>query len=297
VVTALPEYGAERSAMLREGADAIWTWSAGAEELALCAGLRWISTPAAGADYLDVETLLRSGWIVTTSHGHHGPAIAEHAWAMALMLARGFHHGASDRAAASERPEFLERVLDVAGSHCLLLGIGGVGSAIATRALAFGCSCSALGREARIREDGVRVVELTDLDAELHRSRFVFNSLPGGEGTHQLLAERRLSLLPSPAVLVNVGRGSTVDEEALLRRVRAGQLRAGLDVVGVEPVAADSPLRCEADVVLTPHVAAVTPDYLLRAAEQQAAQMQRFSAGEPLHWQEAGGGCSTVLSL
>ncbi|HAR66123.1 MAG TPA: hypothetical protein DCR55_07930, partial [Lentisphaeria bacterium] len=61
VVTALPEYGAERSAMLREGADAIWTWSAGAEELALCAGLRWISTPAAGADYLDVETLLRSG--------------------------------------------------------------------------------------------------------------------------------------------------------------------------------------------------------------------------------------------
>lgn len=280
---------ADRAAALAEGADALWCWRCDAADAARCPGLRWVATPAAGADYLDAAGLLDAGIRVTVSHGHHGPAIAEHVLGMVLSLARRLHRAREWAAAGGWWRDETDgaAMIDLLHADAAIVGYGAIGRAIGERLRAFGCRVRGLRRAAvsgETDELGVQLVGPGGWDEALAASRVVVNVLPHTPATSGWFDRRRLCLLPDPCILVNVGRGETVDERALVDLARTRDLRLGLDVFAEEPLPADHPLRDLPEALLTPHASAMTPTYLHRAAEAQAEQMRRFAAGEELHW-------------
>jgi len=126
---------------------------------------------------------------------------------------------------------------------------------------------------------GVRKVELDDLCAN---SDIVSLHAPRLPSTIKMIGARQLGLLRTGAVLINTAAGALVDEAAMIAELRAGRLRAVLDVTDPEPPAPDSELRRLPNVILTPHRAGVTADTRLRLGATMVEELQRFFAGEPL---------------
>jgi phosphoglycerate dehydrogenase-like enzyme len=123
---------------------------------------------------------------------------------------------------------------------------------------------------------------LVDLDAVLRGAEIIVNVLPLTGETSGLLDARRLGLLPDGALLVNAGRGRTIDTAALVEELRSGRIRAALDVTDPEPLPPDHPLWGLPNVLITPHIGGDTPGSSTRAFELAGDQVRRFAAGEPL---------------
>jgi phosphoglycerate dehydrogenase-like enzyme len=166
---------------------------------------------------------------------------------------------------------------ELTGRRVVILGFGSIGRAVAERLRPFGVEVVGV---ARTRRDGAR--GLGDLDAALPGADMLVNLLPLTRETVRLLDARRLALLPDGALLVNAGRGGTIDQEALVRELATERLRAVLDVTSPEPLPADHPLWRLPNVLVTPHVAGDSPDAFTRAWELAGAQVRRFAAGEAL---------------
>ena len=165
----------------------------------------------------------------------------------------------------------------LADRRVLIVGFGGVGTAIAARLRGFEAHVEAVATHART-EDGTVVHALEELPVLLPQTEIVILALPGGDDTAKLVDDTFLSALPDDALLVNVGRGSLVDTDALLRHLRGGRIRAALDVVDPEPVPEGHPLWSAPGLLLTPHVGGASTAMRPRIAalvRQQAERMQR----------------------
>jgi phosphoglycerate dehydrogenase-like enzyme len=166
---------------------------------------------------------------------------------------------------------------ELEGKTVLILGYGAIGQAIEARLLPFG---NRILRVARTARTGVSsVAELDDL---LPNADIVISILPGTSETRGLLDARRLGLLKRGALLVNAGRGSSVDTMALTEALNRRHLRAALDVVDPEPLPADHPLWDAPNLLLTSHVAGDSPRFLARAYDLAAKQVRRFVNHQPL---------------
>jgi phosphoglycerate dehydrogenase-like enzyme len=271
-------------------ADVVVTGELTDDELARAGRLRWFSSVQAGLDESTTPTLVGRGVVVTNASGVHGPNIAEHVLAMMLM----FTHGLPKlfRAQLARR---WERNLksrsdgsgELTGKTLLIIGLGRIGEAIAVRARPFGVRVLAVKRDRSARHDGgVAVDELLGIDAlddALGRADHVCLTVPLTRETHHLIDARRLARLRGGAFIYNVSRGAVIDEAALVNALRAGKLAgAGLDVFEEEPLPETSPLWELENVILTPHLAGVTPLYYERTAALFADNLDRFLAGRPL---------------
>ena len=167
----------------------------------------------------------------------------------------------------------------LADRRVLIIGFGGVGKAIATRLRGFEAHVEAVATHARTEDDTI-VHALEDLPALLPNTDIVILALPGGDETAKLVDDAFLSALPDAALLVNVGRGSLVDTDALLRHLHAGRIRAALDVVDPEPVPADHPLWAAPGLLLTPHVGGASTAMRPRIAALVRTQAERMRRGE-----------------
>jgi phosphoglycerate dehydrogenase-like enzyme len=169
-------------------------------------------------------------------------------------------------------------ILELGESTVGILGYGGIGQALGTRIEALG------GRVLPLRrQDGGGAAGVGALEEILAASDAVVLTLPETPETRGLLSAGRLALLRPGAVFVNVARGSVVDENALIRLLTEGKIRgAGLDVFGTEPLPADSPLWGLPNVLLTPHVSAVTRSFWKREFALIVENMGRLVRGEPL---------------
>jgi phosphoglycerate dehydrogenase-like enzyme len=211
---------------------------------------------------------------VHNARGVYDAPLAEWVVGAILAMQRGLV-GSRDAQArhewdAIEPPELL-------GRRVVILGRGAIGSAIADRLRPFGVDLVGVGRTAR---DDVR--GLADLDDLLGTAEILVNMLPLTNDTTGLLAARRLALLPNGALVVNGGRGRTIQTEALVTELRSGRLRAALDVTDPEPLPADHPLWGLPNVLITPHMAGDSPGSTIRAFALAGDQIRRFAAGEPL---------------
>jgi phosphoglycerate dehydrogenase-like enzyme len=120
------------------------------------------------------------------------------------------------------------------------------------------------------------------LDALLPTADILVCVLPGTTETVGLVDERRLGLLKRGALVINAGRGATVDNLALAKALEEKRIRAALDVMEPEPLPREHPLWKAPNVMLTPHVAGDSTKFMQRAYELAAEQARRFAAGEPL---------------
>jgi phosphoglycerate dehydrogenase-like enzyme len=254
--------------------------------LALAPRLRWIATPATGVDHLRGTGVLESAIPVTTVGGLFGPVIAEHVFAVILAFARRLaHFGAQQRAKAWQ----MSRVTALEGRTIGLVGVGAIGSAVALRAKAFGMRTIGLGRgDPRGRTiPGVdQLVGREQLSDLLAAADWLVVAAADTPETRGMIGAQEFAAMKRDAVLVNVARGSLVDEDALARALRDGRIGgAALDVFATEPLSPESPLWELPNVLVTPHVATNVPEYLARAVAAFAANVRRFLAGEPLEQQ------------
>ena len=248
--------------------------------------LRWVQALAAGPDSI-LAAGLGPQVTITTGRGFHDRTVAEHALALALAGVRRFplvldNHAAHrwDRSLFDSpelRPE--GRLTSLIGASVLVWGFGSIGTTLAPLLEAVGATVAGVARSAGTR-DGYRVVAEADIEAELGRTDVLVMILPTAPDTTKALNARRLAALPPTSWVVNVGRGSTVDEDALLAALREGRIAgAALDVTAAESLPADSPLWDAPNLIITPHVAGGRP---LGAGELTSRNLRKLLAGEPL---------------
>ena len=204
--------------------------------------LRVIQTTSAGVDWLIGR--VPEHVIVCNARGVYDAPLAEWVVGAILAMQRGLVQARDAQARreweAIEPPELL-------GRRVVILGLGSIGTAIADRLRPFGVEMIGVGRTAR---DGVR--GLADLDEVLRDAEILVNILPLTSETRGLLDARRLGLLPDGALVVNAGRGRTIETAALVEELQAGRIRAALDVTDPEPLPPDHPLWDLPNVLITP---------------------------------------------
>ncbi|MGZ8471266.1 MAG: D-2-hydroxyacid dehydrogenase [Gemmatirosa sp.] len=241
---------------------------------ALLAGaprLRWVQSAAAGVRSLLSPELLTREIVLTNAAGVMAIPMAEYVVAGVLHFLRGFDVALSQqRGATWDRGPWVEPggaphgfrgPREVGECRALIVGVRGIGAAVAERLTALGAACIGVRRrpDAKVPPGFAAVVGPAALDAELARADLVILAAPSTPETERLLDARRLGLLSPSAIVVNVGRGALVDEGALAAALGAGRLRgAVLDVMDVEPLPVDSPLWRLPNVLLTPHVSATS---------------------------------------
>lgn len=258
------------------------------EFLRRATNLVWVQAMSAGVDnLLGNELLATNDRIVLTNHrGVHGPAIADHAMAMLLSLTRDLRYQAENQAKrvwGRGRSELTPVALD--GRTMLVVGIGGIGSEIATRAKAFGMTVWATRRSSGApKPDYVDRVELSPaLLSLLPEVDVVAIAAPLTPETQGLFNQEAFAAMKPGAYLINIARGPIVVTDELVAALRSGKLAgACLDVTDPEPLPASSPLWEMRNVVITPHVAAHAEVTQERRWALVQENLRRFAAGEPL---------------
>ena len=241
-----------------------------------CDRLRLISIWGTGTDHIDFAATRARGVTVTNTPGVNAHAVAEHTIALMLALARripAMHAGVR----AGEWPRGLLVQLD--GKTLGVVGLGAIGSRVATLASAFGMTvlASTLGADdGRSASVGARHVPLETL---LRESDFVSLHHRLSEKTARQIDRQRLALMKPSAFLINTARAGLVDRDALLDALSQQRIAgAGLDVFHEEPVRADDPLLQLPNVVLTPHNAGSTPEVIDRGLHQAVENIRVFLA-------------------
>jgi phosphoglycerate dehydrogenase-like enzyme len=248
--------------------------------------LQWIHAMAAGAggavkaSGLDTETLNK--FHITTSAGVHALPLAEFA---ALGILNGFKRSAelAQDQAAKVWPELRTPTRLVNGSTLVVAGLGEIGLETARIARALGMKVSGTKRNVE-PIDGIEEVAGNDgLPALLASADAVVNTLPGTPYTEKLFNRQVFSAMKPGTVFVNVGRGTVVDEEALLEALEGGQVSyACLDVFAVEPLPQDSPLWSHPRVMVSPHTSALSAAENRLIAERFCSNLRTFLDGGEL---------------
>jgi phosphoglycerate dehydrogenase-like enzyme len=253
--------------------------------LAKATRLRWLQATSAGVErFITPALTARDEVLLTNFRTVHGPAIAEHAFALLLALTRDLP-GAIDaqRTSAWDRDGSMPRTaLD--GRTMLVVGLGGIGSEIAKRGHAFGMRVLATRRSQAEKPDFVDRVEGPDaLHALLAEADVVVIAAPLTAETEGLFDERAFSAMREGSYLINIARGRIVVTEAMIAALKSGRLAgAGLDVTEPEPLPAEHPLWREPRVIITPHIAGDAEITRARGAELYRENLRRFASGEPL---------------
>jgi phosphoglycerate dehydrogenase-like enzyme len=252
--------------------------------------LRWVHSAAAGVGAALFPEMVSSDVVLTNAAGIYGKPIAQHVLGGVLYFLRSFDIAVDlQREGKWDKQPFVgdeSRVRELADCRVLVIGAGGLGSAIAEAMSHFGAYCVGVRRHPdRPMPDGfARMVGPDAIDAELPDADVVVLSTPATPETRALLNAERIARLNANAIVVNVGRGTLLDEDALVAALESGRLRgAVLDVFTKEPLAASSPLWQLRNVLLTPHVSGVSPRrYWDRQLDLFLDNWARFAAGRPL---------------
>lgn len=227
--------------------------------------------------YDGVADILPAGMRFANAASVHETSTAELAVGLAIAAQRRIDAFAVDTAAGRWAPEFTQSLAD---RRVLLLGYGGVGKAVAARLAPFEVELIPVASRARV-EDGVPVHGVDQLPTLLPRAEIVVLTLPGGSATKGIVDDAFLSGLPDGALVVNVGRGTLIDTDALVDHVRRGRIRAALDVTDPEPLPEWHPLWSLPGVLITPHVGGASSAMRPRIAKLVRTQIERLAAGEP----------------
>lgn len=269
-------------------AEALVTWLASEawleQNIPHLTNLAWAQSCMAGPDRL-LASPLGPDVKVCSGRGLHDQTVAEHATAMLLTIVRRMPLLMERQRAhmwnnsGYETPVLRPggQLMSLIDSRVLIWGFGSIGSTLAPILTALGATVTGVARSDGER-DGYRVV--SDIRSELPRTDVLVMILPASPETTRALDAELLALLPPHAVVVNVGRGVTIDEDALINALTTGELAgAAIDVAATEPLPEDSPLWDTPGLVITPHVAGNRP---LGAAGLIARNVRHLLAGEPL---------------
>jgi D-2-hydroxyacid dehydrogenase (NADP+) len=261
-VAHLPNY--DRLAQELPDTDIFVGYSLRAEQLKDAKRLKWIHSTATGVAQLMYPELRNSGILVTNPSGIFSVPMAEHTMGLLLALARNFPDSVrgQDRAKWSQQEiwDKPQHLTELNGKVLLIVGYGRIGAEVAKRAKAFdmrvwGVTRSGMGA----REHVERLLSATRLLEALPEADYVLVSAPETAGTKHLIGAAEIAKMKRGAHVINIARGSLVDETALVQALEKGALAgAALDVTQTEPLPAESPLWRAPNLFITPHTSGVS---------------------------------------
>jgi len=244
--------------------------------------LRWLQLPSAGANQMAQHPDLARDVTLTNASGVFGVLGAEHTMALLLALTR-------------EIPLYVKQTerriwnsgnqcLQIDGSTVAIIGYGDIGSEIAHRLKAFGAQILAVKRTAgKVPEDADEVFTMDDLNKVLAASDFVINVLPLTKETEHVFNNKSFESMKNGAIFINVGRGGTVDERALIHALSSGEIGgAGLDVTENEPLPENNQLWDLPNLLITSHSLGVGPGKYSKRASLIKRNIDKFSKNKPL---------------
>jgi phosphoglycerate dehydrogenase-like enzyme len=269
------------------GAEIVFNWSASLSLLRdvflMSHNLRWIHSRSAGLEQSLFPELVDSDVILTNGSGVFSPSLGEFALAAILYFAKDLR-----RMIRNQMAGVWEQfdITMISGQTVGIVGYGSIGRAVAARARAMEMKVLALRRSAgQSRQDSLvdRVYEPGQLSEMLSHSDYIVVTLPLTPPTRGLIGEREFAVMKKNAVLINIGRGPTIDEPALIKALSENRIRgAALDVFDEEPLPPGHPFYSMENVLLSPHCADHTPEWLDDAMHFFVSQLERFKRGEIL---------------
>lgn len=245
--------------------------------------LRFIQTLNAGVEMMLPH--VPAGVTFCNASGVHDIPVAEWVVGVTIALRRGFPRFAAAQAerrwdtdgnALTTPPDRIP-FDDLEGARVLIVGYGSIGRRIEALLAPFGVEIVRVAFNAR---PGVHAAEA--LDGLLPDADVVVLMAPLTEATRGLLDARRLALLPDGCAVINGSRGSMIDQQALESELRAGRLVAALDVTDPEPLPPTSSLWDAPGLIITPHTAGSSKQWMRRAYRFAGVQLRRYAVGEPL---------------
>lgn len=251
------------------------------EALPHAKSLQWVMQPFVGVERSMYPAFKESPITLINSKRLYGPQLAEHAFALLLSLTRGVN---TQLNLMREKEWKWLPCVEVSGMTMGILGLGGIGRAVAQRAKAFDFEVIAVDPEPMEKPDTVdELGQLDQLHEFLSRSEVLTVCCPITPQTHKLLSHAEFDVLPEGCYFINVSRGKVVDEDALVAALKSGKVAgAGLDVTYTEPCPQDNPLWTLPNVILTSHTAGASQNIAKRAMETFLDNMHRYVNGEPL---------------
>ena len=241
--------------------------------------LEIISVFGVGYDGVPVDYCRKRGLKVTNTPDVLTDDVADVAVGLVLMTGRGFAKAERFVRGGEWEKKGPELTTKLGGRTAGILGLGRIGKAIATRLAAMGMTIAYTGRKA---QPGVHYRFVPDLKALAAQSDFLIVACPGGPATKNLVNADVLAALGSKGTIVNIARGSIIDEPALVAALQAGTIKgAGLDVFADEPHV-PKPLLAMDNVVLLPHVGSATNETRKAMGDLCKANLDAWFAGKPL---------------
>lgn len=285
-VVHLPDY--DRLPQELPDTDIFVGYSLRAQQLPDAKKLKWIHSTAAGVAQLMYPELRDSGILVTNPSGIFSVPMAEHTMGLLLALARNFPDSVrqQDRARWSQQElwDLPQHLTELNGQLLLIVGFGSIGHELARRARAFAMRVWGVSRSGK-GDSGLadKIVSAGELHEVLPHADFVVVSAPETQQTRHLIGTDEIARMKPTARLINVARGSLVDQPALVAALQNKKLAgAALDVTDPEPPASDDPLWTAPNLFLTPHTSAISDRLWVRQTELLLQLLERWFDGREL---------------
>src|SRR5258707_5464461 len=269
------------------GAEVIFNWSGSLslirEVFLMSHAARWVHSRSAGLERTLFPELIASDVTMTNGSGVFSPSLGEFALAAILYFAKDFR-----RMIRNQMAGVWEQfdVLPIAGQTVGIVGYGDIGRAVASRVGALGSNVLAVKRHVSQKNPAPLVEQVYSPDhliEMLPRCDYLVVAAPLNAETRGLIGKAEFAAMKPSAVIVNVGRGPVIDEPAMIKALSEHKIKgAALDVFAEEPLPQGHPFYKLEKVLLCPHCADHTPDWLDNAMRFFIAQFERFRRGEPL---------------
>ena len=223
------------------------------EKLNMIDDLKWLQLNSAGTEPYSNAGVLAEAVKLTNATGAYGQAVSEHGFAMLFSLMKKLHLYRDNQNESKWQSE--GEVLTLRDKTVLILGLGNIGTHFADLVRPFGCKIIGMNSSGRPSESADEVYPLSKLDEVLPKADVVFSALPENEYTIGLFNKERFKLMKPTSYLLNLGRGSAVDTEALCDAIENEIIRgAGIDVVEIEPLPSDHRAWNVKNLIITPHI-------------------------------------------
>ena len=249
------------------------------------ASLQWYCCSFAGVDiYCKDPSVFANPQCLLTNSSGYGVTIAEHVVMVTLMLLRRmpeYEEVVRNRSWSNQLP-----IRSIRDNEFTILGTGNIGTNVAQRLRGMGAAkITGLSRSGRPSADFDQVLPISRLDEVLPETKILVMALPSTPETENILSRERIALLPPEAYVINVGRGTALDQDALTEALNSRRLAgAALDVMVPEPLPPDHPLWNARNLILTPHVSGnMTLGYTCDVnVEMFCRDLANYAAGRPL---------------
>ena len=250
--------------------------------------LKWIHSTAAGVAQLMYPELRDSGILVTNPSGIFSLPMAEHTMGLLVALARNFPDSVrqQDKAVWSQQElwDKPQHLTELNAQVLLIVGYGSIGQEVAKRAKAFDMRVWGVNRSGEGDGENVeKIFAASQLEEALSEADFVLIAAPETAETKRLMGEDQIARMKRGGRLINVARGSLLDEAALIRALESGALGgAALDVAETEPLPAESPLWKAPNLLITPHTSAVSDRLWIRQTALLMDLLERWFGGQEM---------------